>query len=89
MQPLAIIAIQKNYDCSIMITQDQSNQAAGTGYQVYLANPINNTDVRRLSFFFITRSRTSFSPSPIPLSLISTPSHLSALHHAMNASHSH
>ncbi|KIM38085.1 hypothetical protein M413DRAFT_448104 [Hebeloma cylindrosporum] len=43
--PIAVIAIQKNYDCSITITQDQANQPVGTGWTVLLANPLNNTDV--------------------------------------------
>jgi len=43
--PLAIIAIQNNYDCSILITQNQASQAPGTGYEILLANPLNNTDV--------------------------------------------
>jgi len=44
-----VIAIQKNYDCSITITQDQANQPVGTGWTVLLANPLNNTDVRPIS----------------------------------------
>ena len=44
--PIAVIAIQNNYDCSITITQDQANQPVGTGWTVVLANPLNNTDVR-------------------------------------------
>lgn len=47
--PLAVIAIQKNFDCSITITQDQANQPVGTGWTVLLANPLNNTDVRPLN----------------------------------------
>jgi len=47
--PIAVIAIQKNYDCSITITQDQANQPVGTGWTVLLANPLNNTDVRPIS----------------------------------------
>ncbi|TEB31945.1 hypothetical protein FA13DRAFT_1628923 [Coprinellus micaceus] len=62
-QPLAIIAIQKNYDCSIIITQDQANQAAGTGYQVYLANPINNTDVYAVSESFEIKPLGSLYPT--------------------------
>jgi hypothetical protein len=44
-----VIAIQQNYDCSITISQDQANQAVGTGWTVLLANPLNNTDVRPIS----------------------------------------
>ncbi|KAF9220811.1 hypothetical protein BS17DRAFT_636556, partial [Gyrodon lividus] len=43
--PLAIIAIQQNYDCSETITQQQSSQPAATGYTVQFANPLNNTEV--------------------------------------------
>jgi len=43
--PLAVIAIQQNYQCSITITQDQANQPAGTGWTVIFANPLNNTEV--------------------------------------------
>ncbi|OJA20607.1 hypothetical protein AZE42_07761 [Rhizopogon vesiculosus] len=43
--PLAIIAVQDNFDCSVTITQQQSAQPAGTGYVVQLANIINGTDV--------------------------------------------
>lgn len=48
--PIAIIAIENNYDCSRTITQDQANQPAGTGYMIQLANPLNQTDVRVSSF---------------------------------------
>lgn len=44
--PLAIIAIQQTFDCSIIITQDQANQPAGNGWLVLLANPLNISDVR-------------------------------------------
>ncbi|KAJ3492238.1 hypothetical protein NLI96_g122 [Meripilus lineatus] len=43
--PIAIIAIQNNFDCSKTITQQQSAQAPGTGYFVQLADPFNNTNV--------------------------------------------
>jgi len=43
--PIAIVAIQSNYDCSKTITQEQANQPAGTGYLIQLANPFNETDV--------------------------------------------
>ena len=45
---MAIIAIQDNFDCSILVAQNVGNLAAGTGYQVLLANPFNETDVRGL-----------------------------------------
>ncbi|KAJ2912831.1 hypothetical protein MD484_g7584, partial [Candolleomyces efflorescens] len=62
-QPLAIIAQQNNFDCSIIITQDQANQAAGQGYQVYLANPLNNTDVYAVSEPFEIKPLGSLYPS--------------------------
>ncbi|KAF8841090.1 hypothetical protein BDN67DRAFT_1068755 [Paxillus ammoniavirescens] len=43
--PLAIIAIQQNYDCSETITQQQAAQPAATGYIIQLTNPLNNTEV--------------------------------------------
>jgi len=43
--PLAFIAIQPNADCSKLVTQQQADQNAGTGYRIQLANPFNNTDV--------------------------------------------
>ncbi|OAX40554.1 hypothetical protein K503DRAFT_848892 [Rhizopogon vinicolor AM-OR11-026] len=43
--PLAIIAVQDNFDCSETITQQQSAQPAGTGYVVQLASTVNETDV--------------------------------------------
>jgi len=43
--PIAIVAIENNYDCSKTITQEQANQAPGTGYMIQLANILNETDV--------------------------------------------
>jgi hypothetical protein len=43
--PIAIVAIENNFDCSKTITQDQANQAPGTGYTIQLANPFNETDI--------------------------------------------
>ncbi|KAH7924942.1 hypothetical protein BV22DRAFT_1034639 [Leucogyrophana mollusca] len=43
--PIAIIAVQYNYDCSETITQQQASQAPGTGYTIQLANTLNSTDV--------------------------------------------
>ena len=69
--PLAIIAIQSNFDCSILITQDEANQPAGTGWQVLLANPFNSTDVRvihRVPFVFLllfcSYSQALWAPIP-------------------------
>lgn len=62
-QPLAIIAQQNNFDCSIIITQDQANQAAGQGYTIYLANPLNNTDVYAASEPFEIKPLGSLYPT--------------------------
>lgn len=62
--PIAIIAIENNFDCSKTITQDQSNQAAGTGYFVQLADPFNNTNVSSLSPFQKIYYSVPFSVSP-------------------------
>jgi hypothetical protein len=43
--PIAIVAIENNYDCSKTITQEQANQPVGTGYMIQLASPFNETDV--------------------------------------------
>jgi hypothetical protein len=43
--PIAIVAIENNYDCSKTITPQQANQAPGTGYMIQLANTLNETDV--------------------------------------------
>lgn len=51
--PLAIIGIEQNYQCSQEITQDMSNQPAGTGYLILLANPLNSSDVRFTNIYLI------------------------------------
>jgi len=61
--PIAVIAIQNNYDCSITITQDQANQPVGTGWTVLLANPLNNTDVYATSEPFEIKALGSAYPS--------------------------
>jgi hypothetical protein len=61
--PLAIIAIQQNYQCSILVTQDQANQAPGTGYEILLANPLNNTDVYARSEPFEIKPLGSLYPT--------------------------
>lgn len=53
-QPIAIIAIEPNYDCSKTITQQQASQPPSTGYTVLLANPLNSSDVRAFSFTFVS-----------------------------------
>jgi len=61
--PIAVIAIQQNYDCSITISQDQANQPVGTGWTVLLANPLNNTDVYATSEPFEIKALGSAYPS--------------------------
>ncbi|KXN82758.1 hypothetical protein AN958_02197 [Leucoagaricus sp. SymC.cos] len=41
----AIIAIQSNFDCSKLITQEQSAHTPATGYQILFANPFNATQI--------------------------------------------
>ncbi|KAF9558574.1 hypothetical protein CPC08DRAFT_751390 [Agrocybe pediades] len=43
--PGAIIGIQNNFDCSILLNADQFSQGVGTGWQVLLADIFNNTHV--------------------------------------------
>ncbi|TRM55948.1 hypothetical protein BD626DRAFT_521228 [Schizophyllum amplum] len=43
--PIGIIAVQENYDCSKMITQQQAAQPAGKGYKVLLTDTLNSTHV--------------------------------------------
>jgi len=62
-QPEAVIAIENNFDCSKLITQDQASQAVGTGYFVVLANPLNNTDVYATSELFEIKALGSAYPS--------------------------
>jgi len=63
--PIAVIAIQNNYDCSITITQDQANQPVGTGWTVLLANPLNNTEVYATSEPFEIKALGSAYPSQV------------------------
>ena len=43
--PQAIIAIINDFDCSITISSAQADHLPATGYQLYLADPLNNTHV--------------------------------------------
>jgi hypothetical protein len=63
--PLAIIAIQQNFDCSIIITQDEASQPAATGYTILFANPLNNTDVYATSEQFEIKPLGSLYPSQV------------------------
>ena len=59
--PQAIVAIEENFDCSKLITQQQQNFQVGTGYVIQLANPLNNTNVRPI--FFSYRLSIAFTNS--------------------------
>ncbi|KAG1732971.1 hypothetical protein EDB19DRAFT_1732364 [Suillus lakei] len=43
--PLAIIAVEENYNCATTITQQQSAQPAATGYTIQFANTLNTADI--------------------------------------------
>lgn len=62
-QPIAIIAIEQNYDCSKTITQQQSSQTPSTGYTVLFANPLNNSDVFATSQSFEIKALGSSYPA--------------------------
>jgi len=77
--PLAIIAQQDNFDCSIIITQDQANQPAGTGWTILLANPLNISDVYATSQPFEIKPLGSLYPSQsTPSANASSPSQTSS-----------
>ncbi|KAG1867199.1 hypothetical protein DFJ58DRAFT_742926 [Suillus subalutaceus] len=61
--PLAIIAVQQNYDCSETITQQQSAQPAGTGYIVQFASTLNITDIYAQSEPFEIKALGSSYPT--------------------------
>ncbi|KIM64895.1 hypothetical protein SCLCIDRAFT_1213000 [Scleroderma citrinum Foug A] len=62
-QPIAIIAIEPNYDCSKTITQQQASQPPSTGYTVLLANPLNSSDVYATSQSFEIKALGSSYPA--------------------------
>jgi len=61
--PIAVIAIENNYDCSKSLTQEQVNQPPGTGYVVQLANIFNETDVYAQSEPFEIKALGSTYPA--------------------------
>lgn len=63
--PMAIISIQQNFDCSIVVTQDQASQPAGTGWTILLVNPVNLTDVYATSQEFEIKPLGSLYPSQV------------------------
>ncbi|KAJ3724148.1 hypothetical protein DFJ43DRAFT_1091182 [Lentinula guzmanii] len=75
--PLAIIAEQPNYVCSLLVTKDQmGGLPVGTGYTVQLANPLNSTDLFAQSSAFEIKAAGSAYPSTTvsPESATFTPS---------------
>jgi len=75
--PLAIIAQQPNYVCSLLVTPDQmGGLPVGTGYTVQMANPLNITDVYAQSDSFEIKSTGSAYPTStvLPESATFTPS---------------
>jgi hypothetical protein len=65
--PLAIVAIQKNEDCSIAVSRDKVNQPPATGYTLLLANDLNNTDVSSVfSLLYSWRKLTQHFRSSLP-----------------------
>ncbi|TFK65508.1 hypothetical protein BDN72DRAFT_801092 [Pluteus cervinus] len=61
--PMAFIGIQMNGDCSKEITQQQADQAAGTGYTILLADPFNNTNIYATSEPFEIKALGAAYPS--------------------------
>jgi hypothetical protein len=65
-QPMAIIAVEAIADCSILVSQDQANQPAGTGYTILLANEVNNSDIFATSQPFEIKPLGSAYPTQPP-----------------------
>jgi hypothetical protein len=63
--PLAFIAIQQNFQCSVTVSHDQVNQPAGPGYTLLFANPLNNTQVYTTSETFEIKSLGSLYPTQV------------------------
>jgi len=61
--PIAIIGIEDNFQCSQLITQDQSAQPAAVGYTVLLADIINNTHIYATSEEFEIKALGSAYPA--------------------------
>jgi hypothetical protein len=75
--PLAIIAEQPNYVCSLLVTKDQmGGLPAASGYVVQLANILNSTDVYAQSAAFQIMPDNSPYPTStvLPESATFTPS---------------
>ncbi|KAF8157124.1 hypothetical protein B0H34DRAFT_712285 [Crassisporium funariophilum] len=63
--PQAVIAIQKNADCSITISQNQANQPVGTGWTILLADIFNSSHVYATSQEFEIKPLGSLYPSQV------------------------
>ncbi|PPQ75599.1 hypothetical protein CVT24_010909 [Panaeolus cyanescens] len=63
--PLQFLGIQKNFDCSIIVTNNQVNQAPGTGYRLLIANILNSSDIYAASDPFEIKPLGSAYPSQI------------------------
>ncbi|KAF9041506.1 hypothetical protein BJ165DRAFT_1350066 [Panaeolus papilionaceus] len=63
--PLQFLGIQQNFDCSITVTNNQVNQAPGTGYKLLIANVFNNTDIFASSDPFEIKPLGSAYPSQV------------------------
>ncbi|KAK0445460.1 hypothetical protein EV421DRAFT_1902417 [Armillaria borealis] len=60
---LAIVAIEPNYDCSKVLTQQQVSMPAATGYVLQLANPLNSSQVYAASEPFEIKALGAAYPS--------------------------
>ncbi|KAK0228172.1 hypothetical protein IW262DRAFT_1349304 [Armillaria fumosa] len=60
---LAIVAIEQNYDCSKILTQQQVSMPAATGYILQLANPLNSSQVYAASDPFEIKALGAAYPS--------------------------
>jgi len=61
--PLAVIAIQDNTQCSLLVTSNQFNVEPGTGYRILFGNIVNNTDVYTTSEEFEVKPLGSLYPT--------------------------
>jgi len=61
--PIAIIGIEDNFQCSQLITQDQSSQAAALGYTILFADILNNTNIYATSQEFEIKALGSAYPT--------------------------
>ncbi|KAG6830222.1 hypothetical protein H0H92_001660 [Tricholoma furcatifolium] len=64
--PIAIIAIEQNYVCSQLITQDMLTAGPGDNYVVYFANTLNSSDYYVQSSPFSIEALGSAYPTATP-----------------------